>query len=125
MATCSRDVLSDNPGSWADAARSCQHCQSAYDMFDDPHICHCYLRHARSNDAFDAAMGVDVAKPESVVNLTGNRTAVLWAANAFLAAGLCTFAGSLIVPVRPGTSALLEAWSQPCDPTLQPCDPTL
>ena len=32
-------------------------------------------------------MGVDGAKPESVVNLTGNRQAVLWTANAALVAG--------------------------------------
>lgn len=32
-------------------------------------------------------MGVDGAKAESVVNLTGNRLGVLWTANAFLAAG--------------------------------------
>ena len=40
-----------------------------------------------SNDAFDAAMGVDGAKAESVVNLTGNRQGVLWTANAALVAG--------------------------------------
>ena len=41
-----------------------------------------------SNDAFDAAVGIDGDKAESVVNLTGNRLAVLWTANAFLAAGV-------------------------------------
>ena len=40
-----------------------------------------------SNDAFDAQMGVDGDKPESIVNLTGNRLGCLWVANAFLAAG--------------------------------------
>lgn len=45
-------------------------------------------------------MGVDASKPESVVNLTGNRGAVLWAANAFLAAALAIFARALPVPVR-------------------------
>ena len=40
-----------------------------------------------SNDAFDAATGVDDNKPESVVNLTGDRRGVLALANAFLAAG--------------------------------------
>ena len=40
-----------------------------------------------SNDAFDASTGVDGGKPESVVNLTGNRKGVLLLANAFLAAG--------------------------------------
>ena len=33
-----------------------------------------------SNDAFDADMNVDGNKPESVVNLTGNRNAVMIAA---------------------------------------------
>ncbi len=42
---------------------------------------------SRSNDAFDATTGVDGDKPESVVNLTGNRAGVLALANAFLAAG--------------------------------------
>lgn len=41
----------------------------------------------RSNDAFDAATGVDAAKAESVVNLTGSRGGVLAAAKLFLAAG--------------------------------------
>jgi len=50
-----------------------------------------------SNDAFDAQKGVDGAKDESVVNITGNRAAVLWTANAFLAAALCTFARALHV----------------------------
>ena len=40
-----------------------------------------------SNDAFDAAMGVDKDKAESVVNLTQNRLGVLWTANVFLVAG--------------------------------------
>ena len=54
---------------------------------------------ACSNDAFDAAMGVDAAKPESVVNLTGNKNAVLWAANIFLVAALAIFSRSLPVAV--------------------------
>lgn len=41
-----------------------------------------------SNDAFDAAMGVDGAKVESLVNITGNRLGCLAVANAFLALGL-------------------------------------
>jgi len=41
-----------------------------------------------SNDAFDAETGVDHTKPESVVNLTGNRTAVLVLSKAFLVCGL-------------------------------------
>ena len=40
-----------------------------------------------SNDAFDAETGVDKSKAESVVNLTGNRKAVLAVANGFLLAG--------------------------------------
>jgi hypothetical protein len=41
-----------------------------------------------SNDAFDANLAdVGGAKPESLVNLTGNRHFVLWLANAFLVAG--------------------------------------
>ena len=51
-------------------------------MQGKPDCCCCY-----SNDAFDAAMGVDGDKAESVVNLTGSRLGVLWTANAFLAAG--------------------------------------
>ncbi|GFH31184.1 palmitoyltransferase, partial [Haematococcus lacustris] len=41
-----------------------------------------------SNDAFDAATGVDVSKPESVVSLTGNRPLVFWSSLGFLAAGV-------------------------------------
>ncbi|GAX79957.1 hypothetical protein CEUSTIGMA_g7396.t1 [Chlamydomonas eustigma] len=41
-----------------------------------------------SNDAFDAATGVDKTKRESVVNLTGNRNLVLLVANVFLLAGV-------------------------------------
>eukprot|EP00877_Chromochloris_zofingiensis_P007993 jgi/Chrzof1/3447/Cz12g25220.t1 len=41
-----------------------------------------------SNDAFDASMGVDRHKLESVVNLTGSRTLVMTAAWAFFALGL-------------------------------------
>ena len=55
--------------------------------------------HPCSNDAFDAAMGVDAGKPESIVNLTGDRVSVLWAANGFLAAGLAAFVQALLVPV--------------------------
>ena len=45
-------------------------------------------------------MGVDAAKAESVVNLTGSRSAVMWGANSFLAAAIATFAGALHVAVR-------------------------
>jgi 1,4-dihydroxy-2-naphthoate octaprenyltransferase len=41
-----------------------------------------------SNDVFDSDTGIDVNKAHSVVNLTGNRTLVLWIANAFLVAGI-------------------------------------
>lgn len=46
------------------------------------------LERARSNDAFDAETGVDVDKAESVVALTGNRRAVLAAANVSLLGGV-------------------------------------
>lgn len=41
-----------------------------------------------SNDVFDADTGIDVNKPHSVVNLTGNRTLIFWLSNIFLALGL-------------------------------------
>ncbi|KAK9802593.1 hypothetical protein WJX73_009446 [Symbiochloris irregularis] len=41
-----------------------------------------------SNDVFDSSMGVDGAKVESLVNITGNRLGCLAVANAFLALGL-------------------------------------
>ncbi|MGK7890694.1 MAG: 2-carboxy-1,4-naphthoquinone phytyltransferase [Leptolyngbyaceae cyanobacterium] len=41
-----------------------------------------------ANDAFDAETGIDVNKRHSVVNLTGNRTLVLWSANLCLGLGL-------------------------------------
>ena len=45
-------------------------------------------------------MGVDGAKAESVVNLTGNRAAVLWTANAFLLAAISSFFAILRATVR-------------------------
>ncbi len=49
-----------------------------------------------SNDAFDAATGVDKTKRESVVNLTGGKKGlVLGIANVFLAAGLTLMGMSL------------------------------
>ena len=63
----------------------------------------------RSNDAYDATTGVDGDKPESVVNLTGNRGGVLALANAFLAAG-----GLLLWRA---VSAAVRAWQ-----CLLPCD---
>ncbi|BFM41153.1 phylloquinone biosynthesis protein, probable 1,4-dihydroxy-2-naphthoic acid phytyltransferase [Synechocystis sp. LKSZ1] len=41
-----------------------------------------------SNDVFDADTGIDVNKPHSVVNLTGNKTLIFWLSNGFLALGL-------------------------------------
>ncbi len=41
-----------------------------------------------SNDAFDADMNIDGNKPESVVNLTGNRNGVLATAWACFAVGV-------------------------------------
>eukprot|EP00798_Chlamydomonas_sp_ICE-L_P016023 gene16023-22161_t len=41
-----------------------------------------------SNDAFDSDTGVDETKPESVVNLTGNKTLVLILANVLLVSGV-------------------------------------
>ncbi|GFR41612.1 hypothetical protein Agub_g2337 [Astrephomene gubernaculifera] len=57
-----------------------------------------------SNDAFDAQTGVDVTKPESVVNLLGGpsrRTAVLLLAKTFLAAGVALL-GHLITSAPGG-----------------------
>lgn len=70
-----------------------------------------------SNDAFDAEMGVDAAKPESVVNLTGDRVAVLWAANAFLAAALAVFGSSLPVAVSSRLRRMLTAEQLRVSPT--------
>jgi 1,4-dihydroxy-2-naphthoate phytyltransferase len=57
-----------------------------------------------SNDAFDSHTGVDKTKKESVVNLTGSPTLVLWTANACLAAGvslLWYLIASIQEPTRP------------------------
>jgi 1,4-dihydroxy-2-naphthoate octaprenyltransferase len=52
-----------------------------------------------SNDAFDAATGVDKAKRESVVNLTGGKKGlVLLVANAFLLGGI-SMLGSLLASI--------------------------
>ena len=59
---------------------------------------------SRSNDAFDATTGVDGDKPESVVNLTGNRGGVLALANAFLAAGGLLLWRSVSAAVRLGNA---------------------
>lgn len=49
--------------------------------------------HSCSNDAFDAATGVDLTKRESIVNLSGSPPGlVLLIANTFLLAGLGLFA---------------------------------
>lgn len=41
-----------------------------------------------SNDVFDADTGIDVNKPHSVVNLTGNKPLMFWLSNAFLLSGI-------------------------------------
>jgi 2-carboxy-1,4-naphthoquinone phytyltransferase len=41
-----------------------------------------------SNDVFDADTGIDVNKPHSVVNLTGNQALIFWLANGLLLLGL-------------------------------------
>lgn len=61
-----------------------------------------------SNDAFDADMNVDGNKPESVVNLTGNRNGVLAAAFASFAVGVAWLWSLVTGPVSmstlPGTT---------------------
>eukprot|EP00891_Asterochloris_glomerata_P004453 jgi/Astpho2/4453/Aster-00063 len=52
-----------------------------------------------SNDSYDADMDVDGDKPESVVNLTGNRRAVFWAAWACFFAGTA-WLGGLVTGLR-------------------------
>jgi 1,4-dihydroxy-2-naphthoate octaprenyltransferase len=62
-----------------------------------------------SNDAFDAATGVDTHKPESVVNLTGSRTGVLLLSTLFLTAG-CGLLGASIHAVHDSrVAAMLSA----------------
>lgn len=41
-----------------------------------------------SNDVFDSETGIDVNKPHSVVNLTGNKSLVFWVANFALVSGI-------------------------------------
>ncbi len=41
-----------------------------------------------SNDVFDAETGIDVNKPHSVVNLTGNKSLMFWLGNVFLLLGI-------------------------------------
>lgn len=64
---------------------------------------------ACSNDAFDAATGVDEHKHESVVNLTGNRNGVLLTAKLFLAAGLGLLAGNINTAHDPRVLYMLGA----------------
>lgn len=40
-----------------------------------------------TNDVFDADTGIDVNKPHSLVNLTGNQSLIFWLANGFLVLG--------------------------------------
>lgn len=57
-----------------------------------------------SNDGFDASTGVDGQhKPESLVNLTGDRRAVLWIAHVLLALGVGLL-GAILVPLVRGNS---------------------
>ena len=53
-----------------------------------------------SNDAFDADMNIDGNKPESVVNLTGNRNGVLATAWACFAVGVAWLWSLVTGPVR-------------------------
>ncbi len=41
-----------------------------------------------SNDVFDSETGIDVNKPHSLVNLTGNKALIFWLGNLFLALGI-------------------------------------
>lgn len=41
-----------------------------------------------SNDVFDAETGIDLHKPHSLVNLTGNKELIFWLGNLFLVAGI-------------------------------------
>ncbi|GMH36254.1 hypothetical protein BSKO_04122 [Bryopsis sp. KO-2023] len=66
-----------------------------------------------SNDAFDAKTGADEAKPESVVNLTGNRSVVLAGSIVALIAGIGLLATSLGTP-NFSTSLGLLAFSIAC-----------
>jgi hypothetical protein len=87
-------------GSQESSGSRCQHASAWHLRVQQRRIClSSNAAPGCSNDAFDAEMGVDAAKPESVVNLTGNRGGVLWAANAFLAAALAIFSRSLPVAV--------------------------
>ena len=49
-----------------------------------------------SNDAYDSETEVDKSKAESVVNLTGNRNAVLNIARAFLLGGVSLLAYAVV-----------------------------
>lgn len=62
-----------------------------------------------SNDAFDASTGVDVHKAESVVNLTGNRNAVLLVSKLFLLAGVGLLGTGIAAAADARVSAMLAA----------------
>lgn len=62
-----------------------------------------------SNDGFDAETGVDKAKAESVVNLTGSRGLVLGLSAAFFAAGAWLLAGGLGAAASGAPAAMLAA----------------
>lgn len=46
-----------------------------------------------SNDVFDSETGIDRNKPHSLVNLTGNKSLILWAGNLCLALGIMGILG--------------------------------
>ena len=75
-----------------------------------------------SNDGYDAETGVDLEKPESVVNLTSNKEGVLALAWSLLAAGTALIAHGLMQASRGTTCAALLAtaigcgWAYQCPP---------
>ncbi len=56
---------------------------------------HSLLCAAHSNDGFDAQTGVDLTKPESLVNITGNRAAVLAVAWVAFAVGVSLLSSAM------------------------------
>ena len=64
----------------------------------------------RSNDAFDADMNIDGNKPESLVNLTGNRHGVLATAWACFAVGVAWLWSLVTGPVRALVCCLVNSF---------------
>lgn len=60
----------------------------------------------RSNDVFDHDKDTDKGKAESVVNLTGNRTACFWASFVFFVIGIGTFFQLTSAAVRMANSSM-------------------